>query len=89
MVPTAPGLTLSEPGLEESAGETGQWGVGRGCLTPGSRGRRGGGGGALRLQNKALLSLLGSEVSRPLPASGRPPGSGDQRWEGWAHAGSR
>lgn len=36
---------------------------------------------------RRLLSLRGPEVSRPLPASGRPPGSRDRRREGWARAG--
>lgn len=31
--------------------------------------------------------MRGPEVSWPLPASGRPPGSGHRRWEGRAHAG--
>lgn len=48
-VRNAPGLTLSMPGRQESPGEVGTWGVGRGCLAHG-RGKK---KKATGLRNKA------------------------------------
>lgn len=42
----------------------------------------------LGCETRRPLSPRGPEVSWPLPASGRPPGSRHQRWEGRAHAGA-
>lgn len=57
--------------------------MGRGCLAPGRRKKK----KKKSCRTRQLLSPCGSEVSWPLPASGRPPGSRDQWWEDWAHAG--
>lgn len=69
MVPAAPGINAFRARAGRIPWRDRAVGSGEGMSDPWEEA-----GEALGLKNKALLSLLGSEVSRPLPASFPPAG---------------